>query len=84
VSRESDGVSLVVGMGATGMDYDELWLRYLGVSGSAGPFEVEAYVLGLLTPDAYEHDLIAQAINEWFLDHGQDHPVDYWFDNRPR
>jgi hypothetical protein len=65
-------------MQATGMDYYQLWLRYLAVSGSGGPLEVEAYVLGVLTVDSYEHDLIAQALNEWFIDRGQDHPVGYW------
>ncbi len=73
-----DGLSLHTGMLATGMDYYQLWLRYVGVSGSAGPLELEAYVLGLLSPDAYQHDLIAQAINEWFIDQGQNHPVRYW------
>jgi hypothetical protein len=75
----SDGLSLHTGMLATGMDYQQLWLRYIGVSGAAGPLELEAYVLGLLSPDAYEHDLIAQAINEWFIDRGQNHPVGYWY-----
>ena len=79
----ADGVSLAEGMRATGMDYGELWLRYIGVSGVAGRFEVEAYVLGLLTPDAYEHDVIAQAINEWFIDRGENHPVEYWFGRDP-
>ncbi len=72
------GLSLLSGMLATGLSFDELWLRYIAVSGVAGALEMEAYVLGLLTPDSLEHDLIAQAINEWFLDHGQDHPVGYW------
>jgi hypothetical protein len=74
-----DGLSLHAGMLATQMDYHELWLRYVGVSGAAGPVEMEAFVLGLLSPDAYEHDLIAQAINEWFIDRGQNHPVGYWY-----
>jgi hypothetical protein len=73
-----DEVSLHEGMRATDMNYQQLWLNYVGVSGSAGPREVEAYVLGLLTPDAYEHDLIAQAVNEWYIDRGQNHPVGYW------
>jgi hypothetical protein len=74
----SDGLSLHTGMLATEMSYHQLWLRYIGVSGAAGPLELEAYVLGLLSPDVYEHDLIAQAINEWFIDRGQNHPVGYW------
>ncbi len=73
-----DELSLYDGMLASEMDYPELWLRYVGVSGTAGPLELEAYVLGLLAPDVYEHDLIAQAINEWFIDRGLNHPVGYW------
>lgn len=78
-----DGLSLHSGLLATGMDPHELWLRYVGVSGAAGPLEVEAYVLGLLTPSDYEHDLIAQAINEWFIERGQGHPVAYWYVDGP-
>jgi hypothetical protein len=32
-------------------------------------------VLGLLSPDDYQHNLIAQAFNEYFLDRHEDHPV---------
>lgn len=39
--------------------------------------EVEAYVLGLLSPDDYQHNLIAQAHNKYFLDRHEDHPVRY-------
>lgn len=79
MSADPDGLSLEAGMSATEMDYQDLWLRYVGVSGAAGPLEVEAYVLGLLVPNPYEHDLIAQAVNEWFIDRGQNHPVGYWY-----
>jgi len=60
------------------MSWHELWLRSVSVGGTAGELELEGYVLGLLTPDAYDHDLIAQAINEHFLERGEDHPVAYW------
>ena len=71
------GVSLLEGMELSGMSYDELWLRHIAVSGTTGKLELEAYVLGLLVPDDYQHNLIAQAINEFFLDGGGDHPVGY-------
>lgn len=70
--------TLEEGMSRSGMTWDSLWLRQLSVGGAFGELEVEAYVLGLLEPDAYQHDVIAQAINEYFLDVGQDHPVAYW------
>jgi hypothetical protein len=59
------------------MSWHDLWLHHLSVGGDAGELELEGYVLGLLTLDAYQHDLIAQAINEYFLEHGADHPVEY-------
>ena len=75
---DHSGLSLDEGMTRTGMDFNELWLRQLALGGDAGRLEVEAYVLGLLAPDPYQHDLLAQALNEWSLDHGGDHPVGYW------
>lgn len=71
------GLSLFEGMCRSGMTYQELWLRQVSVGGIAGDLEVEAYVLGLLTPDGHQHDVLAQAINEYFLERGEDHPVGY-------
>lgn len=81
---DGDGLSLVRGMAASGLTYQDLWLRYVSVGGSAGALEVEAYVLGLLQPGPHQHDLIAQALNECYLDRGQDHPVGYWADGGER
>ena len=75
-STES-GMSLEEGMRLSGMSFPELWLRHISVSGTIGELELEAYVLGLLVPDDYQHNLIAQAINEYFLELGQHHPVAY-------
>lgn len=71
------GISLLEGMRLSGMSYSELWLRYIGVSGTVGGLELEAYVLGLLVADDYQHNLIAQALNEHFIEQGEDHPVAY-------
>jgi hypothetical protein len=49
----------------------------VAVGGDASPLELEAYLLGLLAIDPHQHDVIAQALNEHFLDCGQDHPVPY-------
>jgi hypothetical protein len=70
-------LSLFDGLQLSGMTPGELWLSYYSVGGNASELEVEAYALGLLRPDAYQHNLIAQAINETFVDNGQDHPVSY-------
>jgi hypothetical protein len=78
MTPDRDRLSLHAGMSASGMDYHELWLRHLAVSGDATEFELEAYLLGLLRPDPFQYNLIAQAINEHFVDQGQNHPVGYW------
>lgn len=73
----TEGISLQDGMRLSGMSYRELWLRHIAVSGTQGELELEAYVLDLLVPDDHQHNLIAQAINEYFIERGQDHPVAY-------
>lgn len=61
----------------SGLTYQDLWWRQLAVGGDASPLELEAYLLGLLTIGRHQHDVIAQALNEHFLELGQDHPVPY-------
>jgi hypothetical protein len=81
VTPDEPGLSLQEGMSRVDMSFSELWLRQLGLGGSAGALEVEAYVLGLLVTDQYQHDLLAQALNESCLERGGDHPVAYWRSN---
>jgi hypothetical protein len=78
MSHGAPGMNLQEGLDLSGMTFHELWLRQISVGGSSSAEEVEAYVLGLLRSDAYHHDVIAQAINEHFLELGQDHPVQYF------
>jgi hypothetical protein len=52
-------------------------MRYYELGGNAGEYEIEAYALGFLLADDYQHNLIAQAINEKCIDRGVDHPVAY-------
>jgi hypothetical protein len=78
-----DRLSLRDGLLLSGMTLPELHLRYFAVGGDAGNLEVEAYILGVLRPDPHQHDLIAQALNEHFIDRGQDHPVSYHQESVP-
>jgi hypothetical protein len=68
---------LQAGLTRSGLSYQELWWRQVAVGGDASPLELEAYFLGLLTIGSHQHDVIAQALNEHFLDQGEDHPVPY-------
>ncbi|WP_427172610.1 hypothetical protein [Arthrobacter sp. 92] len=47
-----------------GIPVSELWLRYFGISGDAGEYEVEAYLQGLMSLPPLQRDLLAMAANE--------------------
>lgn len=55
---------LVEVMTAADITVAELWLAYFSMGGSAGEYEVEAYVEGLLSLSDTERDLLAMAANE--------------------
>ncbi len=76
-TEERGGLSLTDGMELSGMSFQQLWLRQVSIGGDLGALEVEAYVLGLLPPDGHRHNLLAQALNEHFVERGQNHPVGY-------
>ena len=75
--RELERRQLEMHLNRSGLSYRDLWLRQIAVGGDADAFELEAYVLGLLTLDPHQHNIIAQALNEYFLDRDKDHPVPY-------
>jgi hypothetical protein len=49
---------------AADISVSELWLKYFGMSGDAGEYEVEAYLQGLLSLPPIQRDLLALAENE--------------------
>jgi hypothetical protein len=77
VTADDGLLDLQEGMSRCGMPYEELWLRQIALGGVAGRLEVEAYVLGLLAADPFQHDVLAQALNEQFLERGENHRVRY-------
>jgi hypothetical protein len=60
-----------------GLSHGELWLRYFELGGMSTGFDLEAYLFGMLSPSAHDHDVIAHALNERFSELGGDHPVAY-------
>jgi hypothetical protein len=77
MSGRPAGFSLSDGWDLSGLTLSELWLRYLAVGGTASRARVGQYARGQLRPDTYQHNMIAHAINEYFTDRGEDHPVSY-------
>jgi hypothetical protein len=60
-----------------GLSHAELWLRYFELGGMSTGFDLEAFLFGILSPSAHDHDVIAHALNERFSELGGDHPVAY-------
>jgi predicted DNA-binding ribbon-helix-helix protein len=60
-----------------GLSHAELWFRYFELGGMSTALELEAYLYGALEPTAHDHDLVAHALNERFVELGGDHPVPY-------
>jgi len=58
------------------MSFDELWLAYFALGGMATPAGLRGYLDGSETR-AIDYDVLAQAINERFVERGGNHPVPY-------
>jgi hypothetical protein len=59
------------------LSHGELWLRYFELGGMSTGLELEAYLYGALEPSRHDHDVIAHALNERFVELGGNHPVPY-------
>jgi hypothetical protein len=62
------------------LSHGELWLRYFALGGMSSSLQLEAIVVGALLPSTHDNDLVAQALNERFVELGGNHPVPYWED----
>ena len=54
-----------------------LWLRYVGLGGTAPVDEVHAHLRGNRILDPSQHDMLVQALNERFMEWDMNHPVPY-------
>lgn len=71
------GLSLADGFDLSGMTLPELWLRYIGVGGSESANTIQEHVSGDVHLSSRQHNVLAQAINEYFIERQQNHPVAY-------
>jgi hypothetical protein len=62
---------------AARLSHGDLWLRYFELGGMSNAMELEAFLYGALRPSAHEREVIAQALNERFVELGGNHPVPY-------
>ena len=59
------------------LSHGELWLRYFELGGMSTGLQLEAFLYGALRPTRHDHDIIAHALNERFVELGGNHPVPY-------
>ena len=63
------------------LSHRELWLRYFELGGMSTAFQLEACLHGALQVSGHDHDVIAHALNERFVELGWNHPVPYQADD---
>jgi hypothetical protein len=71
------GSSLAAGLAMTDLEIGDLWIRYFGLGGAYPREELQAYVEDQVSWSQHEHDVAAQALNEYLADRQLDHPVPY-------
>jgi hypothetical protein len=77
VDQRASETSLRAGLALSGLSHDELWLRCLAVGGTFSRDGLEAVLGGRMPLTRYEHNVVAQALNDCFVERGQNHPVAY-------
>jgi hypothetical protein len=64
----------------SGLSLGELFLRYFELGGMSSALQMEAFLYNALEPTSHDHDVVAQALNERYVELGGNHPVPYWSD----
>lgn len=73
---------LEAALGVSGLSFNQLWLDYVALGGSATSDELRSMLDGTARMGRSEHDLIAVALNERLEDGGFGRPVAYWDGSR--
>jgi len=66
------------GFEQTGWSVNDLFVAATGIGGELRHRDVGEITRGERGATRGEHDVLAAALNEYFTDHGQDHPVAMW------
>ncbi len=60
-----------------GLAVPDLWFDYMSLGGSIPPQQLNEMLSGRARLGDHDHDLLAQALNERFLDCNENHPLAY-------
>jgi hypothetical protein len=70
-------MTLRTGLALSDISIPALWGSYLGVGGAMSLDHLVDTLRGTEAVSDHEHDMVAQALNDHFLDQGLNHPVPY-------
>lgn len=73
-------IVLRAGLALGQMSVEQLWVSYLAVGGTMSSAELIQTLLGRREICDYQHDMLAQALNDHFVDLGLNYPVAYTAD----
>ena len=68
------------GMRDAQWDTADLWVASVAMGGHFRQRDIELVALGTADLSPADHDVLAAALNDYFTELGQDHPVRYWRD----
>lgn len=68
------------GLQRTGWTNSDLWVAAVGMGGAFSPHDIDQIASGERSATPAEHDILAAAFNDHFVDVGEGHPVSYWSD----
>jgi len=71
------GSTLAADLAVTSLSVSEIWAHYLALGGNHGIRELEEYLYRANAWSPQEHDVLAQALNDHFIELGQGHPASY-------
>jgi hypothetical protein len=74
---QQTGAALDRSRRSAGLTHNELWLRYFALGGMSSALELEDILSGAQEATPHDHNVIAHALNERFVELGGNHPVPY-------
>ena len=57
------------------LSVQDLWLRYVALGGTGDAFDLDGYLQGLVPLEAFQQDVLAQALNEALEDSYRAHRI---------
>lgn len=83
-STTDSTAALQRGFELSGLSINDLWLAAMGIGGELTRRDISEITTGTRTATAFEHNVVASALNDFFVDQGHNHPVALWSDLRTR